>query len=132
MNTLAAAGRRLGANAIVRESRYLRAPATFPSPALQALLTWREGHDRRNCAARLLHAGLGEIALIVFGSPAPGTAVRLHFIDPPWCGAARVTEVVPDVHSQGSCRTRLKLDRRSWSEWKLAFRSACRYSPGGR
>jgi len=83
MKTLPLAARRMGANVIARGSTDPRASATFPSPALQVLLDWQDGHRRRDCAARLLHAGRVETTLIVFGSPTPGTRLRLHFIDPP-------------------------------------------------
>jgi len=132
MNTLPLAARRMGANVIARGSTDPRAPAMFSSPALQALLDRQDGHRRRNCAARLLHAGRGEIAPVVFRSPAPATRVRLPLIDPPWCGAARVVDVVRNVSVDGSCRARLELDRRGWDGWRSASRRACCYGTHGR
>ena len=121
MNTLRLATRRVRTNMKVLEAMSQCEPATFPAHALQAVLVWQEGHRRRNCAARLLNAGHGEITLIIFGSPAQGTRVLLHFVDPPWYGSARVANLVPGVSADGPHQARMKLGREGWNEWKTSF-----------
>jgi hypothetical protein len=124
MKTLPLAVGRMKLNVMVGEPMHQRESASFPPQVLQALLVWREGGRLRNCAARLLHAGRGEITLILFGAPVPGTWTRLHFVDPPWCGAARVVKLTPGIRTDGHHQAQLKLPRDGWSEWKAAFLSA--------